>query len=631
MKKNIFISLNKIILLITGIFIFFSCSKPVVVNQQLDLSPLKKQNFDIFQTFTKYQQAILVSQKNNDITDIWGLLSESYKIREFNNVIEFMKSSWSSYYSSVFTGIAKSSISDIKFLNNDNATLTLINETSNEGRPIFLVFIKENSVWKFDNISGINPSNELYNQIISDLNNKKEDFTSALNNLVKLVEENEYGSAYQFSMLLLKKYSELSLRQEHEIKSFINAIMKISNFYIYSFYKTEKKSYLLDTIQLLENLFKLSYYDNRIFYTAATVHLLNNNLISANIYFDRALQFVKPSIENSEYIKTIMTYIIDIHLIQNEWNTVLGKLKIWEEVYSDFTDISAHIKNYIQNWNKITAYNCADINLKYRIIYTYKSENFKKTDELIKSFIEKYDESFYKNNIELLGCMTKYFLYASEKSFNYDNLLKQYRDYSYAIISAGKNEYIPLIISLLIESYLKEDGTVSDYNNAYMLVKQFQEKLLNEKYDPASLIYFRLSSANTYKYLKYWKKAIDEYAALKNLMASKQFRTFEEENILKLINTILEKQVNLGYLAYPYLGIIVEQGSIYGNLIIKKVINSEIFVKDDVLLEINNIKLSSLTDYQVILNSLKIGTAVKVKILREGKIITQNANVIDKL
>ena len=620
------------ILFFIGIPVYLtSCGKPVVVNKRLDLSPLKNQNMDIAQTFSNFQNIIRLSNKNNDITGTWDLLSENYKIAEFNNVVDFMKSSWSSHYSRIFSSIAGASLNEIKFLNEKNATLTLLNENENNGRPVYLILNKENENWKIDDISGINPSNEIYNKIISDLNAQKKDFPAALDNLLNLVENGEYGSAYQFSMLLLKKYPDIVSRQETEKKSFINAILKISNFYIYSFHKTNKRSFLLDTIQLLESLFKLNYYDNRIFYTAGMSHFLNNNLISANVFFDRALQFVKLSPENSEYIKSIISYIIDIHLIQNEWNIARGKLKIWESVYADFPKILSHIANYKKNWDRIIKYNCADANLKYKIIQSYKSENFPKTEELIKSFSDKYEDSFYKNSMLLLGCMTKYFIYSSNQNSDDDKRLKNFRDYCSVSLDSEKNEYSPLIYSLLIESYLKDSGNSDDYNAAYSLIKQFQEKMITESFDSEYMTYFNLTSANCYRYLKYWKKSIDEYASIKQSLSLKKYKTREEEKILTLLNTILEKQVNLGYIATPYLGVSVEQNSIYGNLTVKKVVNSKKFLKNDIILEINNIKISDLFDYQIIINSLKIDSPVKVKILRSGKIISESVIISDKL
>ncbi|HPN30012.1 MAG TPA: PDZ domain-containing protein [bacterium] len=619
-------------LFFAGIAVYLtSCGKPAVVNKRLDLSPLKNQNMDISKTFSNFQNIIILSKKNNDIAGTWDLLSENYKIAEFNNVIDFLKSSWSSHYSRIFSSIADASLNEIKFLNEKNATLTLLNENENNGRPIYLILNKENGNWKIEDISGINPSNEIYNKIISDLNAQKKDFPAALDNLANLVENGEYGSAYQFSMLLLKKYPDIVSRRETEKKSFINAILKISNFYIYSFHKTNKKNFLLDSVQLLESLFKLNYYDNRIFFNAGMSHFLNNNPISANIFFDRALQFVKPSPENSEYIKSIISYIIDIHLIQNEWNVARGKFKIWESAYADFPKILNHIGAYKQNWESVIKYNCADANLKYKIIQSYKSENFQKTEELIKSFLEKYEDSFYKNSMLLLGCMTKYFVYSSNQNSDDDNLLKSFRDYCSASLALKKNEYAPLIYSLLIESYLKDSGNPNDYNAAYSLIKQFQEKMIAESFDDEYMSYFNLTAANCYRYLKYWKKSIDEYASLKQSLSLKKYKTQEEEKILKLINTILEKQVNLGYIASPYLGVSVEQNSIYGNLIVKNVVDSRVFLKNDIILEINNIKISDLFDYQIIINSLKIDSPVKIKILRAGKIISESVNISDKL
>ena len=625
LKKTIF----SLFAVLCGLIIF-SCSKPIVINNKIDFSPDRQINSEIDLVMKDWKSKINFAEKNKDITILWQIFSSDFKTTQFYNVYDFFKAKWESVYFPLFQNIARTEVRDIKYSGDrPAATLTLLNESVNSGKPIYMTICREqDNIWKIDGFSNIEPDVEKYRELLEKTAIKDKKASEVLANLENLIISEDFTSAYHLAYLLLEKSVGAGINSEKESARLINSVLKISNFYFYLYSKTRLKSYLFENIKLLENVFRLSVYDSKVFYTLGYAHILNGNLQSANSYFDRALQIIKPAPENYEYIKNILTHIIDIHLISNEWNAAAGKLKSLESIFAEHQSILNLIIDYKNSWPAVLKYNCKDIIVKYRAIEYYKTLQFDSAAETLVEFRKNFPESYYSEYADFLHCLSRYYIYANsdpQKLYASSDALR------FECERSAKTglKYLPLIYSMYMETFLKEGDNFSDFDNARKLYLKFNQLYDGGRLDPSQMLYLQLSVAKTYHLLKLWEQSLIEYKKIRDYLKVKKFLNPEEKDIQKYVNVIIENQANSGYLAFPYIGAQLEQGSPFGNIIVKKIIDNPALMPGDIILSINSIPVNSLINCYTILNSYKIGSSIKLKIFRKNVMIDVSSVIKD--
>ena len=611
-----------LIIIIACVTILYSCSKPIVVNNKIDLSRERFSNAEIENLLQLWKNKIINAEKNNDLPALWQMFSEDFRTNEFYNVYDFFKARWESAFKPLLMNIVKTEIRDIKYsADRPAATLTLLNENINSGKALYLTISRDReNNWKIDGVEDIKPDIEKFSNLLEKNSEKENTLQEVLSNLDTMLINEDYVSAYHLVQIILEKSSGSINVGEKEANRIIGATLKISNFYFYLYAKTKLKKNLLDNIKLLENVFRLSVYDSKIFYTIGYAQILNGNLRSANSYFDRALQIIKPAPENYDYIKNLIAHIIDIHLISNEWNAAAGKLKSLENIFSEHAVILKTINDYQNSWQELLKYNCKDISLKYKALEFYKTLNFDSAVETLDAFRNNYSGSFYSDYTGFMNCLSKYYVYAASAEINREDSLNSLRSECEKTFKNG-TKYLPLIYSLYIESFLKEGNHFSDYNNARKIFLKFHQLYDVGKLDKGQMLYVQLAAAKNYHLLKLWEQALAEYKRISEYLKKKTFLNPDEKDILKYVDVIIEKQSNSGYLAYPYLGAQVEQASPLGNIIVKKVIDNPALLYGDVILSVNSIPVNSLVNFYTILNSFRIGSSVKLKVFRKNSTI----------
>ncbi len=257
--------------------------------------------------------------------------------------------------------------------------------------------------------------------------------------------------------------------------------------------------------------------------------------------------------------------------------------------------------------------------MKYKIIEYYKTLQFDSAAAFVQDFRIKFPASYYSDYIDFIGCLAKYYQYSNTKSYSAEYISSFRNECEYAVKKVSK--YQSLIYSIYIESYLKEGNNFSDYNTARKLILKFNQTQDIDKLESNQMIYFYLASAKTYQFLKLWEQALVEYKKIQSFLKTKKTASTEEKDILKYVETMLENQVNYGYLALPYIGVHIEQKSFSGDLIVKRIIDNPALLPGDIIISIAGIQTPTLLEYYTLMNSFKIGMSVKIKILRDNSIL----------